>query len=127
MNPRNRKLVLVLRTLFGAFMIFSGIGGLMGGPNAEGIPQPMVQMTQTLWQTGIFQMIKVTEIVAGAMLLFGLLPALATLFLAPLAVGIIVVNSRISPEFLPMGIVVFILTAYMGYVHWEQYKAIFKR
>lgn len=127
MNLRNKKLVMAVRILFGAFMIFSGIGGLMSGPNSEGIPAPMVQMTQTLWQTGIFQMIKVTEIVAGAMLLFGLLPALATLFLAPLAVGIIIVNARISPEYLPMGIIVAVLTAYMGYVHWEQYKAIFKR
>ena len=128
MNFRNKKLVITIRTIFGLFMIFSGVSGLMAGfSGMQGIPEPMVAMTQTLWDTGIFQIIKVTEIVAGLMLVTGFFPWLAAIFLAPLAVGIIIVNARISPAYLPMGAIVALLNIYLGYVYWDKYKALFKR
>jgi uncharacterized membrane protein YphA (DoxX/SURF4 family) len=127
MNFRNRKLVITVRTLLGLMFLFSGVTGLMAGSSMQGIPEPMVVPFQTLWQTGILPMIKVTEIVAGLMLVIGFLPGLALLFLAPLCVGIIVVNSSISPAYLPAGIVVTLLTAYLGYAHWDKYRAIFAR
>jgi hypothetical protein len=72
-------------------------------------------------------MVKVTEIVAGFMLLFGIFPALATLFLAPDVVGIVIVNARLMPSFLWIGTAVFALTAYLGYAYWDKYKLIFSR
>ena len=50
-------------------------------------------------------MVKVTEIIAGFMLLVGIFPALATLFLAPDVVGIVIVNARLMPSFLSYGLV----------------------
>jgi uncharacterized membrane protein YphA (DoxX/SURF4 family) len=127
MNMRNRYLLITIRTLLGLLFLFSGVTGLLAGPSAQGIPPPMVPATQSLWAMGIFQMIKVTEIVAGLMLISGFLPALATIFIAPLAVGIIVFNARIAPSYLPMGIVVCLFTAYLGYAYWDKYKALFTR
>ena len=127
MNFRNKYLLITLRTLFGLFMTFSGVTGLLGGPSAKGIPEPMVATVQTLWSTGIFQMIKVTEIVAGLMLTIGFLPALAAIFIAPIAVGIVVFNARLSPAYIPAGIIVCVLNAYIGYAYWDKYKALFKR
>lgn len=127
MNLRNRKLVITLRTLLGLMFLFSGVTGLMAGSSMQGIPEPMIVPFQTLWQTGILPMIKVTEIVAGLMLITGFLPALALLFVAPICVGIIVVNSMIAPAYLPMGIAVTLVTAYLGYAYWNTYKAIFNR
>jgi hypothetical protein len=97
------------------------------GNSAKGVPPQMVIFTQVFWASGIFQMVKVTEIVAGFMLLFGIFPALATLFLAPDVVGIVVVNSRLMPSFLWIGVAVFVLTAYLGYAYWDKYKLIFSR
>ena len=74
----------------------------------------------------IFQMVKVTEIVAGFMLVFGIFPALATLFLAPDVVGIVIVNARLMPSFLWLGAIVFVLTAYLGYAYWDKYKSLFE-
>jgi putative oxidoreductase len=127
MDFRNKYLVTTIRILLGLMFLFSGITGFLAGRDAEGIPEPMIAATQTLWDTGIFQMIKTTEIVAGIMLIVGFLPALALLFLAPVCIGIIVVNSMLSPEYLPAGIIVGLLTAYLGYVYWEKYKALFNR
>ena len=127
MNFRNRYLVLTIRILLGLVMLASGISGLLMGNSTKGVPPQMVAFTQVFWASGIFQMVKVTEIVAGFMLLVGLFPALATLFLAPDVVGIVVVNARMMPSFLWIGAVVFLMTAYLGYAYWDKYKSIFSR
>ena len=124
---RNRYLVVAIRILLGLVMLASGISGLLMGNSAKGVPPQMVAFTQVFWASGIFQMVKVTEIDAGFMLLFGIFPALATLFLAPDVVGIVVVNARLMPSFLWIGAVVFVLTAYLGYAYWDKYKLIFSR
>ncbi len=128
MNFRNRKLVITVRTLFGLFLIFSGVGGFMAASNGmQGVPPDMIPMTQNLWDIGIFQMIKTTEILAGLMFVLGFLPALAAIFFAPIAIGIIVVNSLVAPEGLIMGFIVVALNIYMGYVYWDKYRALFSR
>jgi len=127
MNLRNRYLVVAIRILLGLVMLGSGISGLLMGNSAKGVPPQMVTFTQVFWASGIFQMVKVTEIGAGFMLLFGIFPALATLFLAPDVVGIVIVNARLMPSFLWIGAVVFVLTAYLGYAYWDKYKLIFSR
>jgi uncharacterized membrane protein YphA (DoxX/SURF4 family) len=127
MNLRNRKVIITLRTLLGLMFLFSGVTGLMAGASMQGVPEPMVVPFQTLWQTGIIPMIKITEIVAGLMLVMGFLPALALLFVSPICVGIIVVNSMIAPAYLPTGIAVTLVTAYLGYAYWDKYRAIFAR
>jgi putative oxidoreductase len=127
MNFRNRYLVIAIRILLGLIMLASGISGLLMGNSTKGVPPQMVSFTQVFWASGIFQMVKVTEIVAGFMLLFGILPALAILFLAPDVVGIVVVNARLIPSFLWVGAIVFVLTAYLGYAYWDKYKSIFSR
>ena len=114
MNFRNRYLIIAVRILLGLIMLASGISGLLMGNSAKGVPAQMVTFTQVFWASGILQMVKVTEIVAGFMLLFSIFPALATLFLAPDVVGIVVVNSRLMPSFLWIGVAVFVLTAYLG-------------
>jgi uncharacterized membrane protein YphA (DoxX/SURF4 family) len=127
MNLRNRYLIIAVRILLGLIMLASGISGMMMGNSARGVPPQMVAFTQVFWASGIFQMVKVTEIVAGFMLIFGIFPALATLFLAPDVIGIVIVNSRLMPSFLWIGVVVFVLTAYLGYAYWDKYKLIFSR
>lgn len=127
MNFRNKYLLITIRTLFGLLLIFSGVMGFLAGKTMEGVPPDMIPTMQILWNTGIFQMIKVTETVAGLMLVIGFLPALAAIFIAPIAVGIVVVNSMIAPDFIISGVIVCLLNAYLGYAYWDKYKALFKR
>lgn len=127
MNFRNKYLRTTIRVLLGLMFVFSGISGMIAGKSMEGVPPEMVQNTTALWNTGIFQMIKVTEIVGGLMLVVGFLPWLAAIFLAPICIGIIVVNGLTAPAFLPAGIVVTLLNAYLGYAYWPKYKALFDR
>lgn len=127
MNLRHRYLVTTIRVLLGLIMLASGVAGLLMGNSTQGVPPQMVAFTQMFWASGIFQMIKVTEAVAGFMLVFGIFPALATLFLAPDVVGIVIVNARLMPSFLWLGAIVFALTAYLGYAYWDKYTSLFTR
>lgn len=128
MNLRNKKAVITVRIILGLFLVFSGVSGLMAGTSAmQGVPEPMIRASQNLWEVGLFQMIKVTEILAGLMLVTGFLPALAAIFVAPIAVGVIVFNSQIAPAFVPSGIILGLLTAYLGYAYWDKYAPLFKR
>ena len=129
MNYRNRKVVITVRTLLGLFLIMSGVSGLMVGDDLTKIPAPMVPYMRTLLDTGLFYMIKITELVAGAMLVIGFLPALATLFVAPLCVGILVFHVFVSPAIGDMwcGLLLTVLTIYLGYAYWDKYKTLFSR
>lgn len=127
MNFRNKYLVGTIRILFGIFFIFSGIGGLYSGASMKGVPDAMVPTMQMLWAAGIVQMIKVTETVAGLMLVFSFLPALAAIFLAPICIGVIIFNARILPEYTIIGVVISLVNIYLGYVYWDKYRALFKR
>jgi putative oxidoreductase len=126
-NFRKRYLVITLRIILGLMFIMSGITGLLAGAEMHNIPEPMVAVSQQLWSMGIFQMIKITEIISGLMLIFSFFPALALLFVSPICVGIIVFDLHVAPQYLPSGIFVTILTAYLGYAYWDKYKAIFNR
>ena len=125
MNARHKYLILAVRLLLGALMLFSGVMGFF--TDTSDIPPEMLPFTQALIGSGIFHIIKITEIVAGLMLITNFLPALATIFLAPNAVGILVVNARLSPAFLPVAGVVVLFTAYLGYAYWPKYKPLFER
>ncbi len=103
----------------------SGVTGLMAGPEMQNVPAPMAPTMMQLWDMGIFQMIKVTEVVVGIMLILGFLPALALLFLAPICVGVIVYNTMVAPPYVTTGVIVTLLTMYLGYAYWDKYKAIF--
>lgn len=129
MNFRNKYLLTTLRVLTGLFFIMSGVGGLMAmqSPGLEGIPAAMVPTMRVLIDTGILPYIKVTEIVAGLMLVTGFLPALGAIFLAPICLGVLIVNARISKENLPVGVIVTLLNVYFGYAYWDKYKQLFGR
>ncbi|MEO5927353.1 MAG: DoxX family protein [Patescibacteria group bacterium] len=128
LNFRNKWLVIVVRTLLGLMFVFSGISGLMAGMNnMQGVPAEMIPASMALWSMGIFQMIKVTEIVAGIMFITGFLPALAAIFVAPICIGVIVFDSQVGPQYLPSGIIISAMNMFMGYAYWDKFKSLFVR
>lgn len=132
-NFRNKYLVSTVRIFLGLFMLFSGLSGMwmatqdLSTIDPSMMPPELIPIMQALLDTGIFYMIKITEIVAGAMLVFNFLPALAAIFLAPVFVGVVVYNSMLMPQNLPFGLVFTAFNIYLGYVYWDKYKFLFQR
>lgn len=128
---RNRIVIIVIRVILGLMFVGSGISGLYAGThNMSGIPEAMIPSSQALWNTGIFQMIKVTEVVAGLMLVTGFLPWLAAIFVAPICVGIFVfdISAHVEPSYYISAFLVTALTACLGYAYWpSKYKQLFVR
>lgn len=127
MNCRNKYLGGTIRIVFGLFMAMSGLSFFFMADPTAGAPESIVPVMTAFMSSGILYMIKVTEVLAGLMLLFNLLPALAAILIAPVVVGIIVFNAMLSPEFVFVGVILAILNGYLGYFYWEKYKALFKR
>jgi putative oxidoreductase len=127
MNFRNKYLLHTLRILFGLLMLASGVMGLLGGRDPAGVPPALVPVTHAFWDSGIFQMIKVTEAVVGLMFLANFLPALAAIFIAPVSIGIVVFNAVLMPSFVIIGVIICLFNAYFGYAYWNKYKSLFSR
>ncbi len=129
MNFRNKYLLTTVRVLAGLFFIMSGVGGLMFivSGSSEGVPPNLIPVMQALTDSGIMHMIKVTEIIAGLMLVVGVLPALAAIFVAPICVGAIIVHLCTSPDSVGAAIVLTVANIYFGYAYWDKYKQLFSR
>ena len=127
MNFRNKHLVTAVRVILGLIFLGSGIAGLMSGSSTQGVPPSLIPIMQALWVSGLFVMIKLTEALAGLMLVIGFLPALAAIFVAPICVGVIVFNANTMPPFVIAGIVISILDIYLGYAYWNKYAPLFSR
>ncbi len=124
---RNRKFVITIRIITGLLFLASGISGFMMGPAAEGTPADMLVIGQSLWDSGIFQLVKIVEIVAGAMLVLGVLPALAVTFLVPICVGVLVFTLCTMPAYILMGLIATVLVAILINAYWGKYRALFTR
>ena len=132
MNLKNIYLQNTIRIVFGLFMIFAAVAGFMGaksivnGQPMEGISEKDIELTKAYWETGIIHLAKLMELVIGLMFIFNFLPALATVFLAPLSIGFIFYHSFASPNMLPIPIVIILINLYFAYIHWDKYKPILK-
>jgi hypothetical protein len=135
MNLRNKWAVHTVRTILGLLMLVMGAMGLyfvMSGnvPEVPGATDATRLADQAFAQSGIIQAAKVIEIIAGAMLLFNFRPALGTLLLAPVVVGIIVYDlmlwMHVPASLIPAWFAVF-ATAYLGYVYWDKYQPLFTK
>ncbi len=63
-----------------------------------------------------FPALKITEIVAGAMLLAGLFVPLALVLLAPIVIKILMFHAVLAPDGTVLPIVCVLLQAYLGFV-----------
>ncbi len=125
---RNKYLITAVRVILGLFFLLSGVGGFYGATHGwEGVPAEMIGYTQMLWVTGIFALVKGTEIVAGLLLIVGFRPWLAAIFLAPICIGATTVNALTAPQYIWSALFVTILTAYLGYAYWDKYKVLFQK
>lgn len=119
------KALLGSRLLFGlAFVVF----GLNGFFNFMANP-PMAPEAGALMgafaKTGyFFPMIKIVEIVAGALLLSGFFVPFALALIFPILIGITSIHLFLNPGGLPIMIVFHLLHGFLVYGYWKNFKSV---
>jgi len=80
-----------------------------------------------LFQAGyFFPLVKVIEVVAGALLLAGFFVPLATAVLAPISLHIFLYHTILAPAGAPIGILVLILNVFLAWAYRDNFKALFQ-
>lgn len=120
-----RIAVPVARVLLGLLFFVFGLGGLLNWfppPPPESLPPKLVAFDAAMRSSGyLFELVKGTETVMGALLLVNRFVPLALVILAPVIVNIVLVHLLLAPSGLPVAIVVLALAVYLFWNHRRAY------
>ena len=115
-----------------AMRIFLGLVYFVFGINffLHFIPMPAPEpgsFGAALFATGyMFQFIKITEIICGALLLANAFVPLVLVIIAPVTLNIFMLHLMMDPSGLPMAIALLVLNAGLGYMYLNAYKPMLK-
>lgn len=125
--PRSftRFLPAVARVLLGAPLVFFGLNGLLSfvPPPQMSLPEGATAFLDALIQTGyMMQLIALTHLVVGVLLVINRFVPLALALLAPFLVNSIAFHSFLEPSGLPMAIVFLVLELYLVWRYRDAYR-----
>jgi len=114
----------VITYLIGALFLFAG------GVYFLNLPVPAIPGDTGIWvkvmmSSGYMTVVKILEVVFGAMLLFNFKRPLAWLLLLPIVVNIVLTEVLIM-KMPGIGLVIIVLNLYMIYVNRSHYKGVLK-
>jgi uncharacterized membrane protein YphA (DoxX/SURF4 family) len=110
--PVARHLLTAARISLGFLFLVSGLDGFFHFLPVPASPMPEGAMAFAggLLKSGyMFPLIKGTELLCGALLLWGRLVALALVLLAPVLVNIVAFHAFLAPSGLPLAVVLLVL------------------
>ncbi|MCA9647800.1 MAG: DoxX family protein [Myxococcales bacterium] len=112
------------RLLLGLLFTVFGLNGFFHFIPNPPVPDAAGSFLGALAATGyMFPLIKGTEVVAGLALLSNRFVPLALILLSPIVVNIFAFHTLLAPA--PIGVVVLLLTAYLGYAYRSHFAALF--
>ncbi len=124
-KPVLRHLPTIARLLLGFIFVLFGLNGLLNFLPAPTAPMPerAIAFVGALAATGyMFPLIKITEIIAGALLLSNRHSALALTLLAPIIVNIVAFHVLLAPSGAAVAVVVLVLEIYLAWT----YRSVFR-
>lgn len=114
------------RCLLGAVFFVFGLNGFLNfipPPPANTMPEGAMAFGAALMHTGyLFQVLKGTEVLAGALLLANRFVPLALAVLAPIVINIVLFHSVLAPSGLGMALVVLALELYLAWTRRAAFK-----
>ncbi len=123
-----QKVQLAARILFGLGFLTFGLNGFLQFMPTPPVTPEAGALLGALAKTGyFFPMIKIVEIVTGALILLNLFGALATVLISPILVGITTIHLFLNPAGLPMMIFLHVLHGILIYNYKENYKGLFSK
>jgi hypothetical protein len=87
------------------------------------MPAGLVAFSEAMMQTGyLFQLVKGTEVLVGALLLLNRFVPLALTILAPVIVNIVAIHLFLAPEGIVMAIVILAWELYLAWVYRSAFR-----
>jgi len=122
-----RRLAIAARLLLGLVFLASGIAGLVTAPPPVTSPPMspgMVALANGLFGSGyLFQLVKLTEVAVGALLLANRFVPLALAALAPVTVNILLVHLLLAPSGLVIALAVLALHLFLAWSYRGAYRS----
>lgn len=117
---------IVIRTLIGLLLLFSSISYFF-----HLFPDPAANDNFKAFNIGlvastyIMPMAKSIELLCGLAFVSGRYVTLANLLIFPITINILCINIFLSPEGIPIAILLFFGNLFLVYRYWDNYKGVF--
>lgn len=114
------------RVVLGALYLIFGLNFFFHFIPQPPSPEAMGKLMGAFFESGyMFQMIKTTEIVMGALLLLNLFTPLALIILAPITLNIVAAHAFLDMAGIGPALLILILHLFLGIVYLPHYRALF--
>jgi uncharacterized membrane protein YphA (DoxX/SURF4 family) len=125
-ESRMKVAVIIARVLLGLVFFVFGLNGLHPFmPNPPAPPAAAAFFGALLSTHYMFFLIFGTQVLGGALLLLGIAVPFALLILAPVIVNIVFFHIFLSPDLLPMALVVAAIELFLAWRHWVAFAPLF--
>ncbi len=121
----NSKVLLVLRIIFGLFLLFFGSNHLFQFFDPPAPPEAAMGYWEALMVTKTVTLVGVVEIIAGLSLLLNKYAALMMVILMSISVNAMLYHLTLDSVGLPMGSALIVLNIVMLYAYKDKYKDLF--
>jgi uncharacterized membrane protein YphA (DoxX/SURF4 family) len=118
--------VIIVRSLMGALFLFGSITFLFKLFTPPETTGAMKVFNDGLAASGyLMNLVKVTELVCGLLLISGRFVPLALILISPIIVNIFFVHLFLDPQNLPVAVFLILANSFLAYNHRESYKPLF--
>lgn len=119
--------ILIVRILFGAFMVFASVAYFFDLVEAEPPTGDLLTfMTGIMASKYLMPLAKTIELIAGLSLLSGKFMKVTLLALLPISVNIFLIHTVTQVSEVPVAVFVLGANLFLIYAHWDSYKHLFK-
>ena len=119
--------ILIVRILFGAFMVFASVAYFFDLVEAEPPTGDLLTfMTGIMASKYLMPLAKTIELIAGLSLLSGKFMKVTLLALLPISVNIFLIHTVTQVSDVPVAVFVLGANLFLIYAHWDSYKDLFK-
>ena len=121
----NSKVLLVLRIIFGLFLLFFGSNHLFQFVDPPPPPEEAMSYWEAIIATKVVTLVGIVEIVAGLSLLLNKYSALMMVILMSISVNAMLYHLTLDSAGIPMGSALLVLNIVMLYANKDNYKGLF--
>jgi putative oxidoreductase len=119
--------ILIVRILFGAFMIFASVTYFFDLVEAEPPTGDLLTfLTGIMASKYLMPLAKTIELIAGLSFLSGKFMKVTLLALLPISVNIFLIHTVTQVSDVPVAVFVLGANLFLIYAHWDSYKGLFK-